>query len=139
MGWNNEYNVKWFELMTYRDTRYCWYGVGPWAGHLMDWRGLNFHHGRIPDSPTFATIAEAVTWLQQAADAKQVYGGMRLGGHHSGEFSCSKGCDDREVGLVYIRSGTLDDTMRIDSIGHGPRGHFKLNDLANGVRREVGK
>lgn len=109
----NIYNLKWFELLTYREKRYCWYGVGQWWLHLMDWRGCNYYHGRLPNSPVFDTIPEAVYWLKTAVNNGDYYTGMSLHGHSSGESYCPNGCDDREVATIYIHGYKLADTIRV--------------------------
>lgn len=104
----NEFRLKWFELMTYKvgstiAARFVIYWVGKQSQHLMDWRGCNFHHGRIKGSPVFKTPMEAFDWLQRATAAGFVAEGMHLRGHHSGEYACSKGCDERELQTIFFR------------------------------------
>lgn len=106
----NEYVLSWFQVLTFRpnidtgESKFVVYGVGRWYRHLMDWRGCNFFHGRIPGSPTFKTIEDAVLWLDEAVKAGVLSDRMRLHGHHSGENTCPKGCDEREVIQVSINS-----------------------------------
>lgn len=101
----NLYRLEWFEVLTFRETRFVVYGTGAWDGHLMDWAGCNFFHGRVPTSPVFKTIEEAVLWLDEQVRLGNLNTGMTLSGHHSGEYECRKGCDTREVlGPVYINS-----------------------------------
>ena len=102
MSYENEYDLQRFSLLTYRETSYVWYGVGQWDGHIMDWRGSNFFHGRLPQSPTFKQPSEALAWLEKALDEGEYHRGMSLSGHHSGESRCSKGCDDREVVTIFF-------------------------------------
>ena len=102
---SNLYRLAWFEVLTYRETRFVVYGQGQWDGHLMDWAGGNYFHGRVPTSPVFATIEEAVLWLDEQVRLGNLSAGMTLSGHHSGEYGCRKGCDEREVlSPVYINS-----------------------------------
>ena len=119
MSWENEYSVSWFALLTFRKTRYCWYAVGPWIGHMMDWRGLNQFHGRIPDSPTFANTLEATTWLQKAVSEGKLQKHEVFSGHHAGERFCRKGCDDRETAIVFISNGVLNQQQMKDLITKG--------------------
>lgn len=107
MSDENEYHVLWFSLLTFRETRYCWYAVGPWVGHMSDWRGCNIFHGRIPDSPTFDNIPEATEWLQRAINEDRISKGVVFSGHHAGERQCRKGCDNREIAIVYFSNGIL--------------------------------
>lgn len=106
----NIYNLEWFQVLTFRenlDTGACSfvvYGEGKHEGHLMDWRGCNFFHGRIPGSPTFKTFADAVLWLDRAMAADVLHRGMDLSGHHAGENECRKGCAEREVATIFINS-----------------------------------
>jgi hypothetical protein len=93
----NLYRVSWFQVLTFRETRFVVYGQGQWNGHIMDWAGCNFFHGRVPGSPTFATIEDAVLWLDEQARLGNLKDGMTLSGHHSGENRCLKGCDERQV------------------------------------------
>ena len=107
MSWENEYFLTWFELLTFREKRYCWYGIGQWVGHMIDWRGCNFFHGRIPDSPTFANTLEAMEWLQKAVDDGEIYKSISFSGHHAGYRSCRKGCDSRRIADVSFSNGIL--------------------------------
>lgn len=99
----NEYKLKSFLLLTYHKTRVVIYGYGPWYGHMMDWRGMNIFHGRLPNSPVFANVAEAEKWLRRKVADRTYYDGRRLSGHHAGEHECCKGCDDREIKSIYFR------------------------------------
>lgn len=132
----SDYDLDWFLLMTYRETSYVWYGVGKWSYHLMDWRGCNFHHGRIP-SPVFKQPSEAMKWLIETVDGGRLREGMQLSGHHAGEFACSKGCDRREVGLVYIRGDKLDEKMNATWQLPGGSGKFvPITDVLAGKHDE---
>jgi hypothetical protein len=95
---NNEYALRWFLLLTFRENRVVIYGQGEWYYHIMDWRGCNHYHGRLPGSPTFKDEREAIKWLKWAVESGYYTESMRLTGHHSGESECSAGCDDREIG-----------------------------------------
>lgn len=107
---SNEFRLKWLEVLDYRVNpitgrgRFVLYGVGQWVNHVMDWRGCNFFHGRIKGSPTFATVEEALRWAREASRSGFIAEGMRLRGHHSGEGSCLKGCEDREQLTVFFSS-----------------------------------
>ena len=63
----------------------------------MDWRGCNFFHGRLPLSPVFPNTKEALAWLKFQVGEGVYTDGMILGGHHAGEYTCSMGCNDREI------------------------------------------
>jgi hypothetical protein len=97
MTYNTDYDLSWLKILRFRESKFVVYGVGQWAYHVMDWRGCNFFHGRIPDSPTFSTPEEAVSWIAKEIKAGRIYEGKVLQGHHAGEFNCPKGCDEREV------------------------------------------
>ena len=102
---DNSYKLDWFQILTYHKTRVVIYGEGQWYFHVMDWRGMNMYHGRLPDSPVFDSVEEALEWLEKKVDDGTYKKGNVLTGHHSGEHNCSKGCDDREVdgyGIVSI-------------------------------------
>jgi hypothetical protein len=101
-GRMNLYRLQWLQVMTYRFTRFVLYGHGQWDGHIMDWRGCNFFHGRVPGTPLFTTAEEAVMFAEALAKARVIAEHMTLSGHHSGDLSCSKGCDDREVVTVHL-------------------------------------
>ena len=109
MSFQNEYNLEWVQLLTYRynlDTgRYgiVVYGQGPWVGHIMDWRGLNMFHGRIPNSPIFRSVKDAATWIETEVAANRLEDGMELSGHHAGENEClTCGPDREEIAIVYL-------------------------------------
>lgn len=121
MGENNDYGVKNFVLMltTSRLTersRFVWYGQGQWSGHIMDWAGCNFHHGRLlvtnpktgkgERAPVFDCAEDAVDWL--IANYDNIPG--EQAGHRSGEHECRKGCDEREA------SGWLYDSVILDEL-----------------------
>lgn len=101
-GETNGYDLSWFELLTFRETKVVIYGVGQWDGHMMDWRGCNFFHGRLPLSPVFNNTEEATAWLKFQVENKVYTEGMWLTGHSRGENRCSKGCDDREIDVIYF-------------------------------------
>ena len=94
------YCLSWFEILTYRRERYVLYGVGQWYNHMLDWLGMNYYHGRLPGSPVFDTVKDAETWLRFQVKHEAYKDGMTLPGHHSGEYTCSKGCSDREVKTI---------------------------------------
>lgn len=102
------YNLDWFEFMKYRENettckyKVVVYGHGQWFLHMMDWRGCNFWHGRLPGSPVFNNEAEAFEWLRAAVKKGAFTKGMELKGHHSGEYECGQGCDSRELGTVFF-------------------------------------
>jgi hypothetical protein len=95
----NEYIVKWFELMPFHQDKFVIYGVGRWLYHIMDWRGCNFYHGRLPLSPVFNSEEEAGKWL---IENKDVYKGMTLRGHSMGEYKCSTCKDKKEIKTFHI-------------------------------------
>lgn len=105
-----EYRLEWFEILTHRRNKIVLYGSGAWSHHLMDWMGLNQHHGRI--GPLFNTVEEAYLWLAAEIRAKRLYEGYYSKGHHSGEFQCPKGCDDR----------TLLDTLYFEDVKRAGKG-----------------
>lgn len=142
MAYENEYSIQWFDLLTFRDSRYCWYAHGKWVGHLMDWRGCNFHHGRVPGSPTFATIPEALRWLQTEIANGRIRRGMVFSGHHSGEGLCSKGCDDREVAHLSVFRNGLHRHVKItmgneDGLARGFHDIEELTGTDEGLRPEL--
>lgn len=92
----NTYNLSWFELMRFHEDKYVWFGVGHWSSHIMDWRGCNFWHGRLPKSPVFADPKEAIDWLYFQVENGAYKDGMELRGHHSGEDSRCKVCNKKE-------------------------------------------
>lgn len=103
MAYSNSYTVSWFDILTYRNGKYVVYGEGHWIGHVMDWRGGNFFHGRLPNSPVFDTEADARAWLRQRVLAGDLNEGDEFTGHHSGgDYGCSKNCDDRHVATVHF-------------------------------------
>jgi len=89
--------LNWFQILRYRKNKFVIYGQGQWVGHIMDWRGMNMYHGRLPKSPVFNSVEEAIEWLKFQVKHGVYYEKMELTGHHSGEFQCSMGCDDRIV------------------------------------------
>ena len=97
----NGYYLEWLELKQYRDVYYVWYGVGQWDGHMMNWRGCNYFHGRLPKSPMFNNVREAILWMQVQLKAGAYKDGMYLTGHHSGEGNCRL-CGDRETEDYFI-------------------------------------
>ena len=102
---DNSYKLDWFQLMTYHRRRVVIYGYGPWYYHVMDWLGMNIFHGRLVDSPVFDDVVSALEWLKTKVDDGTYHKGTVMTGHHAGEHSCSKGCDDREIngyGVVSI-------------------------------------
>lgn len=107
---SNVYRLEWFQVLTFRenlDTGACSfvvYGQGKHHHHLMDWRGCNFFHGRIPGSPTFKTFSDAVLWLDRAVADGILVRRIELTGHHAGENECLKGCADREVATIFINT-----------------------------------
>jgi hypothetical protein len=100
---HNEYKLMWFELMSFRSTKIVIYGVGQWKYHVMDWRGCNYYHGRLPGSPVFDNEKEAIKWLKWAVEKKHYQDGERLTGHHSGEYKCSA-CEGRDRGTIGFTS-----------------------------------
>ena len=104
---SNLYRLAWFEVLTYRETRFVVYGQGQWDGHLMDWAGGNYFHGRVPTSPVFATIEEAVLWLDEQVRLGNLVEKMTLSGHHAGgDGGCRKGCNARETLTVHFNIPT---------------------------------
>ena len=92
------YYLESFQLLTFREDKYVLYGYGAAVGHLMDWRGGNIWHGRLPNSPVFSSEEEALNWLWN--NHRRIKTGMEMSGlpgHHAGIDSCPKGCDDRIV------------------------------------------
>lgn len=96
------YDLQWFQVMTFRKTRFVLYGEGQWEDHIMDWQGCNYWHGRIPESPVFDSVDQAVEWARSAVAEGKLERGMILPGHHSGVQLCSKGCSAREAKAVYF-------------------------------------
>jgi hypothetical protein len=103
------YTLAWLEVLTYHRKRFVLYGVGQWVGHIMDWRGCNFHHGRLPGTPVFDSKDDAVRWARLAVVAKWLYEGAHLSGHHAGEYRCPKGCTARSVATVHFSDLASDD------------------------------
>ena len=102
-GDSNRYYVKWFEVRTYRSSGFVIYGVGQWSGHIMDWRGCNFYHGRLPGSPVFHDLTVLMDWMEFQIRNGVYSDGMELSGHHSGENECSTcGKDREEVGMISV-------------------------------------
>jgi hypothetical protein len=91
------YKLAWFQILTYFKHKYVIYGHGQWAGHIMDWAGCNYMHGRLPCSPVFLSVTDAYEWLSRHAEEKVYQKGDIFAGHHAGEYGCSQGCDDRTV------------------------------------------
>jgi len=87
------YNLSWFELMRYRGDKFVWYGVGQFYRHLMNWRGCNVWHGRLPKSPVFGSVKEACEWLWYQVRNKVYYEGMHLKGHFCGDEGHCKACN----------------------------------------------
>jgi len=85
----NTYYLQWFELMRCHEEKFVWFGVGQWSSHIMDWRGCNFWHSRLPKSPVFADPKEAINWLYYQVENGVYKDGMELGGHHMGENRCT--------------------------------------------------
>jgi len=96
---DNQYKLEAFQILTYHKTRYVIYGYGKWFGHVMDWLGMNIYHGRLPDSPVFASVNEAWTWLVKQVQSGTLNKGDYLDGHHAGTFECTRGCDYRLVSI----------------------------------------
>ena len=94
------YKLDWFEILTYHKTRYVIYGFGQEAYHLMDWRGCNFCHGRLPNSPVFNSVRDALKWLVKQVEAGKYKTGMRLPGHSIGDETYPQGCDKRIVSIT---------------------------------------
>jgi len=86
----NTYDLAWFELMRFHKTKFVWYGVGQWSCHVMDWRGCNFWHGRLPKSPVFENPKDAVEWLYFQVENGAYKDGMELAGHHTSDPHCKK-------------------------------------------------
>lgn len=99
----NTYNLSWFELMRFHEDKYVWFGVGQWSCHIMDWRGCNFWHGRLPKSPAFSDPKEAIDWLYFQVENGAYKDTMELRGHHSGEATCCVYCNKKDTGtdLMY--------------------------------------
>jgi len=95
--YSNVYKLAWFQVLTYHTKGFVVYGHGQWTGHLMDWRGCNFMHGRIPGSQVFSTIEDAVEWLRVQVRDGKLKCDQEFAGHHSGGRQCSRGCDERQV------------------------------------------
>ena len=97
----NIYCLEWFELMKYREKYFVIYGVGQWWNHLMDWRGCNFYHGRLPKSPVFESEEDAKKWLKFQVENGVYQEKMELTGHHDGD-PCLRGCRKRELETIYF-------------------------------------
>ena len=99
----NFYRLSWFELMSFRENKVVIFGIGHWTYHLMDWRGCNFYHGRLPKSPVFKNVGEAKEWLKFQIENGVYHQGMELCGHHAGgDQGCLRGCRERELETVYF-------------------------------------
>jgi hypothetical protein len=108
-------NVDWYEILTYRKTKYVIYGFGQPSTHIMDWSGCNFHHGRLNgyaykisdkkyvqiESPVFESIDDALDWLVQF---NKEYNGVEISGHFAGDFGCSQ-CKKRIIEERYEYKG----------------------------------
>jgi hypothetical protein len=109
----NRYKLRWCEVLSYRETRCVLFGAGEWVGHVADFRGPNLFHGRIPKSPTFATVQDALAWADTAAKAGRLAVGQVLKGHYAGgEGGCSKGCTQRHVASIGLNSPKHPDRKR---------------------------
>lgn len=96
----NTFYLRWFELMRYHEEKFVWFGVGQWSSHIMDWRGCNFWHSRLPKSPIFGDPEEAIDWLYFQVEHGVYKHGMELHGHHSGDpdcKSCNKHRDEDDI------------------------------------------
>ena len=93
--YDNSYTVERFELLTYRGNKVVIYASGPYSDHLVDSRGLNTWHGRLPKSPLFETTEEALDWLKFQVRHGAYFYNLSLPGHFRGEL-CSK-CAKRTV------------------------------------------
>lgn len=107
---DNVYNLEWFEIMTYRGTKYVLHGVGQHYMHIMDWRGCNFFHGRLPFSPVFPTIRDALRWLWATWKRGYWQEKTELIGCHSSPNRCY----DREC--LTIHMSTLSKIESLDEI-----------------------
>lgn len=95
----NTYYLSWFELLRYHEEKFVWFGVGQWSSHMMDWRGCNYWHSRLPKSPIFADAKEAIDWLYYQVENGIYKNGMELSGHHAGENRC-KVCNKPETEMT---------------------------------------
>lgn len=102
----NTYYLSWFELMRYHEDKFVWFGVGQWSSHIMDWRGCNFWHGRLPKSPIFKTGKEAIAWLFVQIKGGIYTDGMELNGHHMGDDGRCKNCNKDESDWIFDRRET---------------------------------
>lgn len=96
----NTYYLQWFELMRFHEEKCVWFGVGQWSSHIMDWRGCNFWHGRLPKSPVFDNLKEAIDWLYFQVENGAYKDGMKLNGHHSGDPDC-KSCNKGKSNWIF--------------------------------------
>ena len=105
--------MEFFEVRRLRSGGFVVFGMGHHEDHMMDWAGLNMHHGRLPrfeggsivegkrredaywfhrtravPSSTFATAEEARAWLVDLVARGWVKKGLILGGHHAGDDGC---------------------------------------------------
>jgi hypothetical protein len=93
-GDTNRFYLDWFELLRYRKDKIVIYGTGQWYLHLMDWRGCNFFHGRLPKSPVFNFTDEALEWLKFQVQNGNYKDKFEMSGHHGCGRECNK-CRDR--------------------------------------------
>lgn len=105
------YKIAWFQIKSYHDNflyrdddemddpvQCVVYGTGAHEDHIMDWSGMNYHHGRIPGSPVFKSEEDARAWIIEQCQSGAINSGDIFPGHHSGEYDCCQpGCEERTL------------------------------------------
>ena len=104
---DNLYRLSWFDILSYRKNKVVIYGVGQWWMHIADWKGCNYYHARLANSPLFKTTDDALDWLRKSVVDDVYEKNMKLKGHHSGKGMCPQGCDDRRVNQAPVSFGDL--------------------------------